>query len=130
MASVLEKFNDMATLVATVTNLLVKLNPLRLNIKRLYLDRGFYSVPVIRWLNALKLPYILPAVIRGKQGGTRALLCGQKLSHTLHPHTPYTLNSPVHGRVTCQMSVAVAITKGIMVCTGCSILSMLFIGSK
>ncbi|MBD2157665.1 hypothetical protein [Leptolyngbya sp. FACHB-16] len=34
------------TLVATVTYLLVMLSPLRLRMKRLYLDRGFYSVPV------------------------------------------------------------------------------------
>ncbi|MBD3887278.1 hypothetical protein IFO70_37490 [Phormidium tenue FACHB-886] len=36
------------TLVATVTYLLAMLAPLRIRVKRLYLDRGFYSVPVIR----------------------------------------------------------------------------------
>ena len=54
------------TLVVTITYLLDKLTPLRVKAKRLYLDRGFYSVPVIRWLKALKLPFIMPAVIRGK----------------------------------------------------------------
>jgi putative transposase len=73
------------TLVATVTDLLVKLNPLRLRIKCLYLDRGFYSVPVIRWLKALNIPFIMPAIIRGKQGGTRALLKGRKSLPHLTP---------------------------------------------
>ncbi|WP_242065355.1 hypothetical protein [Trichocoleus sp. FACHB-262] len=41
---------------------------------RLYLYRGFYSVPVIRWLKALQIPFPMPAVIRGKTGGTRQLL--------------------------------------------------------
>lgn len=36
------------TLVATLTDLLVRLNPLRLKFNCLYLDRGFYSILVIR----------------------------------------------------------------------------------
>lgn len=88
------------TLVATVTDLLVKLNPLRLRIKCLYLDRGFYSVPVIRWLKALKIPFIMPAIIRGKQGGTRSLLKGRK-SYA----TTYTIKSPLYGSLTCDMKV-------------------------
>ncbi len=65
------------TLVATLTYLLSRLDPLRVKVERLYLDRGFYSVPVIRWLQALRMPFIMPAVIRGKQGGTRALCQGR-----------------------------------------------------
>lgn len=42
---------------ATVTILLARLTALRVKIKRLYLDRGFYSVPVIRWLQALRIPF-------------------------------------------------------------------------
>ena len=71
------------TLVATITYLLDKLTPLRMKVKRRYLDRGFYSVPVIRWLKALKLPFIMPAVIRGKQGVARAL-CQGRQSYTTH----------------------------------------------
>ena len=88
------------TLVATVTYLLAMLSPLRVRVKRLYLDRGFYSVPMIRWLKALNIPFLMPAVIRGKTGGTRQLLVGRK-SYA----TRYTLNSPQHGSVTCQMRV-------------------------
>ena len=57
------------TMVATITYLLVQLNAVRVKIKRLYLDRGFYSVPVIRWLQALHIPFLMPAIIRGKKGG-------------------------------------------------------------
>jgi putative transposase len=57
------------TLVATVSFLLAQLHQLRVRIRCLYLDRGFYSVPVIRWLKPLNLPFIMPAIIRGKTGG-------------------------------------------------------------
>lgn len=95
------------TLVATLTILLAALSPLRVKIKRLYLDRGFYCVPVIRWLKALKVPFVMPAVIRGKQGGTRQLLVGRK-SYA----TTYVLNSGVHGTVECQMRVICRYGKG------------------
>lgn len=95
------------TLVATITYLLAMLTPLRVRVKRLYLDRGFYSVPVIRWLKALNIPFLMPAVIRGKSGGTRQLLIGRK-SYA----TRYTLNSPQYGSVTCQMRVICSYYKG------------------
>jgi hypothetical protein len=95
------------TLVATLTYLLATLEPLRLGIKHLCLDRGFYSVPVIRWLKALNIPFLMPGVIRGKTGGTRALLTGRK-SYA----TPYTLNSLKYGSVTCQMRVICGYHKG------------------
>jgi putative transposase len=96
-----------ATLVATVTYLLARLSPLRLRVKRLYLDRGFYSVPVIRWLKALNIPFLMPAVIRGKTGGTRQLLVGRK-SYATH----YTLTSPSYGSIRCQMRVVCNYHKG------------------
>ncbi|MBD2069004.1 ISH3 family transposase [Leptolyngbya sp. FACHB-671] len=95
------------TLVATITYLLAMLHPLKVRVKRLYLDRGFYSVPVIRWLKALNLPFLMPAVIRGKTGGTRQLLVG-RTSYA----TPYTLNSPHYGSVICQMRVVCNYYKG------------------
>jgi putative transposase len=95
------------TLVATVTYLLALLSPLRIRVKRLYLDRGFYSVPVIRWLKALNIPFLMPAVIRGKTGGTRQLLVGRK-SYA----TRYTLNSPQYGSIRCQMRVVCTYQKG------------------
>ncbi|MBW4463941.1 MAG: hypothetical protein KME07_00665 [Pegethrix bostrychoides GSE-TBD4-15B] len=64
-------------------------------------------MPVIRWLKALNIPFILPAVIRGKTGGTRALLRGRK-SYATH----YSLNSQLHGTVSCQMQVVCRYHKG------------------
>jgi len=95
------------TWVATVTYLLAMLSPLRVRVKRLYLDRGFYSVPVIRWLKALNIPFLMPAVIRGKTGGTRQLLVGRK-SYA----TRYTLTSANYGSLTCQMRVVCTYYKG------------------
>ena len=95
------------TLVATLTYLLSAIAPLRVKVKRLYLDRGFFSVPVIRWLQALNLPFLMPAVIRGKTGGTRALCCGAKSYRTT-----YTLNSQQYGSVACQMLVVCRYRKG------------------
>jgi putative transposase len=95
------------TLVATVTDLLAKLTPLRVRVKALLLDRGFYSVPLIRWLKALNLPFLMPAVIRGKTGGTRALCVGRKSYRTV-----YTLNSDVYGRVSCRVVVVCGYFKG------------------
>jgi hypothetical protein len=95
------------TLVATVTYLLAMLSPLHVRVKRLSLDRGFYSVPVIRWLKALNLPFLMPAVIRGKTGGTRQLLVGRK-SYATH----YTFTSATYGSVTCQMRVICTYYKG------------------
>jgi len=95
------------TLLAIITYLLDRLSTLRVKVKRLYLDRGFYSVSVIRWLMALKLPFIMPAVIRGKTGGTRAL-CYGRASYT----TDYTLKSPEYGSVSCQVAVLCRYRKG------------------
>jgi Transposase DDE domain len=95
------------TLVATLTYLLAIIHPLRMSIKLLCLDRGFYSVPIIRWLHALNFPFLMPAVIRGKTGGTRALLIGRK-SYA----TDYTINSPKYGSITCQMRVVCGYHKG------------------
>jgi Transposase DDE domain len=95
------------TLVATVTYLLAMLSVLRIRVKRLYLDRGFYNVPVIRWLKALNIPFLMPAIIRGKTGGTRQLLVGRK-SYATH----YTLHSPTYGSVRCQMRIVCTYHKG------------------
>lgn len=46
------------------------------NLKAKYylLDRQFYSISVMRWLKSNKLRFIIPAIIRGKEGsGTRRL---------------------------------------------------------
>lgn len=95
------------TLVAIITKLLARLTPLHIKVQCLYLDRGFYCVPVIRWLKALNLPFMMPAVIRGKQGGTRQF-CHGRTSY----FTPHTLNRAVHGSVECQLAVVCRYRKG------------------
>lgn len=95
------------TAVAIITRLLDAITPLTVKVRDLYLDRGFYSVPVLRWLMALKLPFIMPAIIRGKTGGTRALCQGRRSYQT-----SYTLHSSVHGSVTCPMVVICRYRKG------------------
>lgn len=95
------------TLVAVITQLLSHLTPLQIKFRGLFLDRGFYCVSVIRWLKALRIPFIMPAIIRGKQGGTRSLCQGQQ-SH----FTSYTLNSSEYGSVDCLMAVVRCYEKG------------------
>jgi putative transposase len=95
------------TLVATLTYWLAAIEPLRVKVKRLYLDRGFFSVPVIRWLQALNLPFLMPAVVRGKTGGTRALCQGRQSYRTT-----YTLKRAQYGTVDCQMVVVCRYRKG------------------
>ena len=72
------------TNVAIITYLLDKIQSLNLKIKRLYLDRGFYSASVIRWLIALDIPFIMPAIRNGKTGGINQYLKGKKSYKTTH----------------------------------------------
>jgi hypothetical protein len=95
------------TLVSTITRLLSRLTPLKVKIQALFLDRGFYSVPVIRWLKALQIPFIMPAVIRGKTGGTRQF-CHGRTSYW----TPYQIKSQQYGTVDCQLAVVCRYAKG------------------
>lgn len=88
------------TLVATLTYLLAQLTPLRIKIERRYLDRGFYCVPVIRWLKALSIPFLMPVIVRGKQGGTRAF-CHGRTSY----QSEYTLRSQRYGTVSHPIAI-------------------------
>ncbi len=88
------------TMVGIITRLLDRSSRIGMRIKRLYLDRGFYSVPVIRWLQALDIPLEMPVIIRGKQGGTRRLLRKGKSDKTR-----YTMKSQEYGSVTCDVWV-------------------------
>jgi hypothetical protein len=88
------------TLVCVITRLMYQMAGLHISIKRLYLDRGFYCVPVIRWLQACDIPFEMPVIVRGKQGGTRALV-HQKRTYK----TSYTMHSQLYGSVTFQVWV-------------------------
>lgn len=82
------------TKVAILTYLLALIEPLKLQFKGLYLDREFFCVPVIRWLQALDIPFMMPVIIRGQQGGTRSLMRG-RCSY----QTTYTMSSQEYGQV-------------------------------
>jgi putative transposase len=77
------------TLVSVITHLLDPVAAVGLQIKRLYLDRGFFSIPVIRWLQACDLALVMPGIVRGKEHGTRALLKPKRIYKTF-----YTMHSP------------------------------------
>lgn len=95
------------TLVAIITDLLALIEPTKLRIERLYLDREFFCVPVIRWLQALDIPFEMPAIIRGKHGGTRQLIRGRRSYKTT-----YTLNSDKYGSVTFHVWIVCTYKKG------------------
>jgi hypothetical protein len=68
------------TLLEMLERLLSRLRTLPIGIKRLYLDKQFYTVAIIRHFqtHCPDQEVIIPVVIRGKQGGTRALLQGRR----------------------------------------------------
>jgi hypothetical protein len=95
------------TLVSSITHLLARLTPIKVKIQSLFLDRGFYCVPVVRWLKALQIPFIMPAVIRGKTGGTRQF-CRGRTSYW----TTYQMKSQEYGVVEFQLAVVCSYAKG------------------
>ena len=95
------------TSVAIISYLLTKVNSLNLKIKRLYLDRGFYSGSVIRWLKALNIPFIMPAIRNGKIGGIQQYLQGGKSYKTTH-----TMNLGKDNEVTFDLWVVCKYQKG------------------
>ena len=89
-------------LAEVVAALLRRLRILGFKVRRLYLDKGFCSIPIMRYIAQTGWSAILACPIRGKKGGTRGLCQGQASYLTQH-----TFKSQAHGRYT----VAVAITR-------------------
>ena len=93
---------------------LARLITLGIRIKLLLLDRGFYSVRVIQDLLACALPFIMPAVKRGKPSTTAGgptstyALAAKKHSHW----TTYTLKSAQDGQVAFDLAVVCHNTRG------------------
>jgi hypothetical protein len=87
--------------------LLARGQALSLRLKRLYLDRGFDNNGVIACLKQQPFPTIIPLVIRGKTGGTRALLVGRKSYHTT-----YTRQSVIYDQETFPIHVVCLYSKG------------------
>lgn len=73
----------------------------------LLLDRGFYSVEVIRYLQAARLPFLMPVVIRGRRasdprgpGGTRVFAARQRSGWAR-----YTLTNAARQRATVAIGI-------------------------
>ena len=82
-------------------------SPMVAVVRRVYLDKGFCSVPVLKTLARRQLSYILPVPVRGKSGGVRRLFQGRASYQA-----PYTLTSPQHGTYTVTAVVVRRYSKG------------------
>jgi hypothetical protein len=87
--------------------LLAQGQALGLRIKRLYVDRGFDNNGIVAFLKQQSFATIMPLVVRGKHGGSRALLVGRK-SYT----TTYTRKSTVYDTETLPLHIVCRYSKG------------------
>jgi len=90
-----------------VERLLARGQQLDLRIKRLYLDRGFDNNGLVAYLKKQSFPTIIPLVVRGKKGGSRALLVGRK-SYT----TTYKRSSTIYGQESLPLYIVCKYSKG------------------
>jgi hypothetical protein len=102
------------TMDQVVRTLLARVVTLGIRIKLLLLDRGFYSVRVIQDLITCEVPFIMPAVKRGKKPttpggptGTYALAANKQ-----GQWTSYTLKSAHEGHVDFDLAVVCHNTRG------------------
>ena len=102
------------TMDHVVRTLLTRLVTLGIRIKLVLLDRGFYSVRVIRDLITAELPFIMPAVKRGKKPTTAGGPTGTYALAAMKQGqwTSYTLQSPPEGHVTFDLAVVCHNTRG------------------
>jgi hypothetical protein len=94
------------TMPAILRRLFKRLDALNLQVKKLYLDKGFYSIGVIRLLKERGTPFILPAIAR-KNGGVAKLFIG-RASYT----TPYTLRNQKLGSERVDLALTRKYSKG------------------
>lgn len=97
-----------------VRTLLERLVLLGIRIRLLMLDRGFYSVRVIRDLMTAELPFIMPAVKRGKKATTPGGPTGTyKLAAEKQGQwTSYILTSAQDGQVEFDLAIVCHNTQG------------------
>jgi len=75
------------TLKDTIDFLIKEIESVGFKIKGIYLDREFFTVEVINYLQKRKTPFIMPCVMRGRSGGIRDLFIGRKsysTQYTMH----------------------------------------------
>jgi putative transposase len=83
-----------------VEYLLKQMRRLEIKAKCLYLDRGFASMEIVRYLKESKQSTIVACPIRGKTGGLRALCVGRKSYRTKH-----VFKSAKHGAEEAEMAM-------------------------
>lgn len=91
--------------VAIIKRLLKYAKALGLCWSCLYLDKGFCSIPIMRYLQRLHYAALIACPIRGKQGGTKALCKGRR-SYT----TEHTFASQDYGEYTATVAVVRTLT--------------------
>lgn len=105
VAITLFRRSDMA--LDALKRLLDQVETLGLQLKRLFLDRGFDNNAVVDYLSDKPFPTIIPLTIRGKTGGSRALLKGRQ-SYT----TTYTRSSQTYGERALIVHIVCKYNKG------------------
>ena len=85
-----------------VQHLCRRVKTLQIPVKCWFLDKGFCSIPVLRWFDTeFQSPALIAAPIRGKTGGLRALCHGRRSYRT-----PHTFRSADYGKLTVPVAVA------------------------
>jgi len=64
------------TTVQVLGRLLVQIRKIDLQIKRLLLDRAFFNVPVVEFLQAEQVPFLMPVMFRGRPPKKKAAKTG------------------------------------------------------
>jgi len=64
------------SIVVVLRRLLARIREIGLKIKRVLLDRAFFNVPVVEFLQQEKLPFLMPVMIRGRRPKKRRKLTG------------------------------------------------------
>lgn len=95
------------TLIDVLERLLARLAAIGITYKRLYLDKQFFTVRVLRYLQERCIPATIPVVLRGKSGGLRKLLKGRKSYKTT-----YTMRSSKNGSVSFEVWVVCKYSRG------------------
>jgi len=68
-----------------IERLLHSIEPYQLQVKCLFLDREFYNVKTLRYLHEKEIPFVMPAVRKGKSGGIRQFERGRTSFTTKYP---------------------------------------------
>lgn len=76
------------SMVSVVDDLLTRLKKQGIQVRCLYLDKGFDEVAVMAYLTRRQQPALIACTIRGKTGGTRALCRGRKSYRTTYTFAP------------------------------------------